>query len=305
MKIYAGIDVSKSHLDLHYLDQDRQIPNTEKTIRRWLRSLPPEVVLICESSGGYESVLLSLAHEAGRSIIRINARQVRDFARAKGLLAKTDRLDARLLVDFARTFHPRPQPRPDPLQQDLSALVKHRAHLLRQVTQNNNLVETTADKKLLALIAKTVAFLQKQIDQLEALMAEKIKASAALQDKVDRLQQIQGVGTLTATALVALMPELGSLSDTQAASLAGVAPFNRDSGQFRGQRHIAGGRRNVRSTLYMAALVASRFNPVLKALYQRLLANGKAKKLALTVLMRKLIVLANLLLKKTDFTLAT
>jgi transposase len=136
-------------------------------------------------------------------------------------------------------------------------------------------------------------------------MADKVSQSPNLSAKIQRPQQVQGIGTLSATALVALMPELGSLSDAQATALAGVAPFNRDSGQYRGQRHIAGGRSQIRSVLYMAALVASRHNPVLKSLYLRLLANGKAKKLALTVLMRKLIVLSNLLLKNPDFTLAT
>ncbi|HEY5234152.1 MAG TPA: transposase, partial [Verrucomicrobiae bacterium] len=150
-----------------------------------------------------------------------------------------------------------------------------------------------------------VAFLRKQADQIETLMADKISQSPKLAAKSQRLQQVQGIGSLSATALIALMPELGSLSDTQAAALAGVAPFNRDSGQYRGQRHIAGGRSQVRSVLYMAALVASRHNPVLKSLYLRLLANGKAKKLALTVLMRKLIILANRLLKNPDFSLAT
>lgn len=304
MKIYIGIDVSKLRLDLHHLDQSLHIPNTEKAILRWLKSVPAGAVLICESSGGYESLLLSLAHAAGRPIVRINARQVRNFAKAKGLLAKTDRIDARLLVEFAQTFHPQPTPPPDPLQQELAAMVKHRSHLLTQITQNKNLTETLSDKKLLALIAKTVAFLQKQVDQLESLMAQKISHSPNLSAKVRRLQEVRGIGALTATALIALMPELGSLSDAQAASLAGVAPFNRDSGQFRGQRHIGGGRHHVRSTLYMAALVSSRYNPILKALYLRLLANGKAKKLALTVLMRKLIILANLLLKKSDFSLA-
>ncbi|PYI93876.1 MAG: hypothetical protein DME97_03100 [Verrucomicrobia bacterium] len=150
-----------------------------------------------------------------------------------------------------------------------------------------------------------MAFLQKQIAQLEALMQTKVAASPDLVAKVDRLRQVQGIGVLTATSLVALMPELGSLSDTQAAALAGVAPFNHDSGQFRGQRHIFGGRSQVRSVLYMAALVASRHNPILRALYLRLLARGKAKKLALTALMRKIIVLANQLLKYPDFILAT
>jgi len=234
-----------------------------------------------------------------------SVRQVRDFAKAKGRLAKTDKIDAQILVDFAETFHPEPLGLPDPLQQELAALVKHRAHLLTQITQNNNLAETLADKKLLALVARTVAFLRKQADQLETLMADKISQSPKLAAKAQRLQQVQGIGSLSATALIALMPELGSLSDTQAAALAGVAPFNRDSGQYRGQRHIAGGRAQVRTILYMAALVASRHNPVLKSLYLRLLANGKAKKLALTVLMRKLIILANRLLKNPNFSLAS
>ena len=140
---------------------------------------------------------------------------------------------------------------------------------------------------------------------MQDLMAAKVRQSALLSAKVERLQLVQGIGVLTASSLVALRPELGSLSDPQAAALAGVAPFNHDSGQFRGQRHISGGRAHVRSILYMAALVASRHNPVLKVLYQRLLASGKAKKLALTVLMRKLILLSNRLLKYPSFSLAT
>jgi transposase len=301
MKDYIGIDVSKPRLDIHHLSKHHEIPNTEKAINRWLKSLAEEAVLICESSGGYESLLITLAHAAGRPIIRINARQVRDFARAKGLQAKTDKIDAEVLRDFAQTFQPQPLALPDPIWQELSALVKHRSHLLTQITQNNNLSETITDKKLLAFIAKTVAFLRKQVEALQALMAEKISASPSLSTKVLRLQEIQGVGSLTASTLVALMPELGSLSDSQAAALAGVAPFNRDSGQSRGKRHISGGRHYVRCALYMAALVASHYNPVLKALYLRLLSRG----LALTVLMRKLIILANTLLKNPNFSLAS
>jgi transposase len=305
MKSYIGIDVSKLQLDLCHRQQSTQIPNTEKAIRHWLKSIPTSAILVCESSGGYESLLILLAHASQRPVARLNARQVRDFAKAKGRLAKTDKIDAHILVDFAETFHPEPRGLPDPLQQELAALVKHRAHLLLQITQNNNVAETLSDKKLLALVARTVAFLRKQVDQLEMLMADKISQSPNLAAKAQRLQQVQGIGSLSATALVALMPELGTLSDTQAAALAGVAPFNRDSGQYRGQRHIAGGRSQVRSVLYMAALVASRHNPVLKSLYLRLLAKGKAKKLALTVLMRKLILLANRLLKNPNFSLAT
>jgi len=305
MQSYLGIDVSKLHLDLSYNTQAHRVENTEKAILRWLKSLPAEAILVCESSGGYEALLITLAQAAGRPIIQLNARQVRDFAKAKNRLAKTDAIDAALIAEFAQTLQPPPRSLPDPLQQELSALVKHRSQLLTQITQNNNLAGTLADKKLLRLIAQTVAFLQRQVAKLEVLMATKVGQSPALHARVQRLQQVQGVGALTATALLALMPELGALSDPQAAALAGVAPFNRDSGQFRGQRHISGGRSQVRSTLYMAALVASRHNPVLKPLYLRLLARGKAKKLALTVLMRKLILLINNLLKYPDFALAT
>jgi len=305
MKSYLGIDISKHHLDLSHSAPANRLANTETVILPWLKSLPPETILVCEASGGYEALLLRLAHAARRPIIQLNARQVRDFARAKNRLAKTDRIDAGLIADFAQTFQPEPLPQPDPLQEQLLALVKHRSHLLTQVTQNNNLTQTVTDKNLLRLIAKTVAFLQKQVTQLEALMQIKIAASPDLLAKVNRLRQVQGIGVLTATSLIALMPELGSLSDTQAAALAGVAPFNHDSGQFRGQRHIFGGRSQVRSVLYMAALVASRHNPVLRPLYLRLLTRGKAKKLALTALMRKLIVLANQLLKNPDFILAS
>lgn len=302
---YLGIDVSKLYLDLSPRAQRPRIANTAQAIRPWLKSLPRETILVCEASGGYEALLLALAHASRRPIIQLNARQVRDFARAQNRLAKTDRIDAALIADFAQTFQPPPLPPPDPHQQELSALVKHRAHLLTQITQNHNLARTLTDKQLLQLIAKTVLFLQKQVAQLEALMQSKVAQSSQLQAKVTRLSQVQGIGTLTATALLALMPELGSLSQTQAAALAGVAPFNYDSGQFRGQRHISGGRSQVRSVLYMAALVASRHNPVLRLLYLRLLAAGKAKKLALTALMRKLVVLANHLLKNPNFNLAT
>lgn len=305
MKTHLGIDVSKLHLDIHHLHESQRIANTEKAIRRWMKALPADSFLVCEASGGYESLLITVAHDLQRPIARVNARQVRDFARAKGRLAKTDQIDAATLTDFADTFLPQPLPAPDPLQQELSALTRYRTHLLRQVTQNRNLAETIADKRLLAFIAKTVAFLQRQADQVQDLMAAKVRQSALLSAKVERLQLVQGIGVLTASSLVALMPELGSLSDPQAAALAGVAPFNHDSGQFRGQRHISGGRAHVRSILYMAALVASRHNPVLKVLYQRLLASGKAKKLALTVLMRKLILLSNRLLKYPSFSLAT
>lgn len=313
MQSYLGIDISKLHLDTSHLGVPGQLANTDKAIRSWLKSLPAGTILACEASGGYEARLLALAHAQGRPIVLVNARQVRDFAKAKNRFAKTDPIDAALIAEFAQTFQPRLLAQPDPATDHLASLVKHRAHLLTQITQNHNFALTVTDPKLRRLLAKTVAFLRKQVAALESLMQAQQARSAELHQKITRLEQIQGVGTLTATALVALMPELGSLSETRAAALAGVAPFNCDSGQYRGRRHIRGGRSHVRSALYpsaslrasgMAALVASRYNPILKPLYCRLLAAGKAKKLALTVLMRKLVLLANHLLKNPDFALA-
>jgi len=305
MTTYIGIDVSKLLLDIHHNGQAAQIPNTEKAIRAYLKSLPDDTMLVCESSGGYEATLITQAHAQRRPIARINARQVRDFAKAKGRLAKTDTLDARIITEFAQAFHPTPLCPADPLQIELSALVKLRSHILNQITQNNNLQETLSDKNILRILASTVAALKKQEVKIRNLIVATIKRSPSLTSNVNRLQEVQGFGLVTAFSLLSFMPELGTLSDTQAASLAGVAPFNHDSGQFRGQRHIRGGRSHLRSALYMAALVASRYNPILKPLYQRLLAAGKPKKLALTVLMRKLILLANRILKNPQFSLVS
>jgi transposase len=305
MKTYIGIDISKLHLDIHQGGKVTRISNNKKSITAFLKSLSQHSFIVCESSGGFESLLISLAHIHLQPIARINARQVRDFAKAMGRLAKSDSIDAQILSEFGQVLHPSPLCIPDRLQQELEALVKLRSHFLTQITQNHNLTETISDKSILSIIRKTLASLEKQADNIQKLIAQKIKSSPSLQSKVSRLQEVKGIGEVTSSSLLGLMPELGTLSNTQAASLAGVAPFNHDSGQFRGHRHIRGGRSQVRSVLYMAALVASRHNPILKALYHRLLEAGKPKKLALTALMRKLIILANRLLKNPNFSLAS
>ncbi len=263
MTTYIGIDVSKLLLDIHHNGQAAQIPNTEKAIGACLKSLPDDTMLVCESSGGYEATLITQAHSQRRPIARINARQVRDFAKAKGRLAKTDTLDARIITEFAQAFHPALLCPADPLQIELFALVKLRSHILNQITPNNNLQETLSNKNILRILASTVAALKKQEVKIRSLMIATIKRSPSITSNVNRLQEVQGIGLVTAFSLLSYMPELGTLADTQAASLAGVGPFIHDSGQFRGQRHIRGGRSHLRSALYMAALVASRHNPIL------------------------------------------
>ncbi|CAN5820529.1 hypothetical protein BH09VER1_BH09VER1_47030 [soil metagenome] len=226
----------------------------------------------------------------------INPRQVRDFARAKGQLAKTDRIDARLLSAYGAALRPKPTQPIEPALQKLAAYSTRRRQLvgLRSAEKNRLL---RCDPLLAASHRQTIAFLHRQILQIDQAMARLVRASARLTAKVQAFSVVQGVGFLTATNLLATLPELGSLSKNQAASLAGLAPFNRDSGLFRGQRYIHGGRSSVRDTLYMPALVAARANPVIKTFYLRLRDHGKPAKVALTASMRKLLIHLNSLLK--------
>jgi transposase len=228
----------------------------------------------------------------------LNPRLARDFARARGRLAKTDAIDARLLADYGQTMQPVPTPRPDPQMTLLDDLVTRRAQLVEDRAKERTRLQQATCSEVRASLRQHIGHLDGQIKNLLARIAELVEASPSLKAKVQRLITVEGVGSLTASALLAALPELGTLSKNQVASLAGLAPFNRDSGAFRGTRSIRGGRIAVRTALYMAALTASRFNPILKAFYQRLKAAGKPHKVALTAVMRKLLIYLNALLKK-------
>lgn len=306
---YLGLDIAKLTLDLSPQPglAHRTIANQASGHRKLikaLRTLPGLIHLICEATGGYEHDLLIALHQAQIPFTLVNPRQIRDFARASGLLAKTDRLDAAVLAEYGQVFQPEATPARTQIQERLRALVTRRQELLGLLTQEQLRAEHHHDSFVCRHALGLKRTLQKHLNQIETEIAALEQSDATLHAQVERLSSIQGVGQRTAWLLLAALPELGTLDRGQAAALAGLAPYNHDSGPYRGQRHIAHGRPLARTALYMAALVAARCNPVLRPLYQRLRLAGKPAKVALVALMRKLVELANLLLKNPQLALA-
>lgn len=305
---YLGLDIAKHSLDLssHPSFTQRTFPNDtngHRALVAVLRQVSGSIQIICEATGGYEHHLLEALQQAQIRVTLVNPRQARDFARAKGLLAKTDALDAAVLAEYGRVFEPAPTVPLTPTQARLAQLVTRRQELLGLITQEQHRAEHHHERFVLRQAARLLATLRRHLKQLEEELAQLEKSDATLAGQVQRLTGIQGVGQRTAWLLLAALPELGTLQRGQAAALAGLAPYNHDSGPLRGQRHIAHGRALARAALYMAALVAARCNPVLKPFYERLRAAGKPGKVALVALMRKLVELANLLLKSSSFQL--
>jgi transposase len=305
---YAGVDISKAALDVSLAGQDpyrytNDAAGIAKLVKA-LKKLPEPAWVICEPSGGYERDLLEALWAAGITVSLVNAARIRAFARAQGLLAKTDEIDASVLREFGELLQPAALAAPSPERQKLAALVQRREQLIIILSTEEQRLAQARDAAVRKLGASLIKELQKQVEQLEEMIETQINDDKTLKAQSERLQQVKGIGQVTASTLLAELPELGKLSRNESGALAGVAPYNRDSGDFRGRRTIRGGRVQVRRVLYMAALVAVRFNPILKAFYQRLVAAGKPKKVALTAVMRKLIVLLNHLLKNPEFKLA-
>lgn len=303
--VYLGADIAKASIVLAsscpLKGLPASIPNSPAGFRLLLKLLakisgPRQV--ICEATGPYHQAFAHALHEAKISVTVLNPRLARHFARSQGLRAKTDVIDARLLAEYGQKFKPGPTPKPDPVLVELDALVTRRGQLVEDRAKENIRLGQTTNRESLQSIRLHLRQLDAQIERLVVLMAAVVKSAPALAAKVKVLEQVQGVGTLTASALLACLPELGTLSKEQAAALSGLAPFNCDSGSFRGIRRIQGGRSAVRHALFMAAFSATRFNPILKAFYQGLIARGKAHKLALTAVMRKLVIHLNSLLKQ-------
>lgn len=305
--VYLGVDVSKDSLDAHFLDQSHQFPNTAAGISELLKLIAKHsgcVHVICEATGGYERALCAALHAKKILLSVVNPRLPRDFARSQNRLAKTDRIDAQVLADYGASAAPAPTPPPDPNTVRLAQMVAQRDMLVSERAAFKTRLHQADDKELTAQLERFISTFNTEIRSLEKLMGELVKTDAALSSKAERLKQAKGIGWNTALTLCSHMPELGTLNRSQAAALAGLAPFNRDSGQWRGQRHISGGRGEVRRMLYMCSLTASRKNPVLKAFYQRLIGAGKPAKLALTAVARKLLVLLNAALKNQQLSLA-
>jgi len=305
--VYVGMDVAKAHLDLHALGRSqpthRRFGNDEpghQALVSWLRQWEA-VQVVCEASGGYERAAVRRLQAVGIAVSVLNPRQVRDFARARGRLAKTDRLDAAVLAEYGQCLRP-PAQKPRPATQAQLAELVARRHQLQQLrTAELNRREQTTHPALRRQLQRHVAVLERQLQQLDGWISELVSADQSLAQKVARLCLVRGVGTVTAWVLLASLPELGTLNRRQAAALAGVAPFNRDSGAWRGHRMISGGRAPARRALYMAALTAAFANPRFHQFYARLRAAGKAAKVALVAVMRKLVILLNRILQDPLF----
>ncbi len=304
--LFAGLDVAKYSLQLDLANQLHRLPNDPKGHRQLIKLLrtQPAVQIVCEASGGYERALVQALQAANLPLSLIEAGRVRHFAKAKGLRAKTDPIDATVLTHYGQAFRPKPTAPLSARQKTLNQLSTRRRQLVRLKVMENNHAEHYSDPLSQKQSRQLIALLEKQIAQCDQQMARLIEQDEVLQHKARRLDLIPGVAATTAAVILAHMPELGQLSSHAAAALAGLAPYNRDSGQQSSSRHIYGGRKTVRCALYMATLSAVRHDRILKAFYQRLCAAGKKPILALTACMRKLIVLMNRLLKNPNFQLA-
>lgn len=299
--VYVGIDVSKDWLDVHVSPGGegwrvaRDSAGLDDLVGR-IGGLGPLCVGV-EATGGYETVVAATLGAASLPVAVLNPAQVRHFANAVGKRAKTDRVDAAVIARFVEATRPAVRPLPDEQTQVLADLVARRRQIIAMMVAERQRLKRAGAKRLIKSIERLLAALQKELTDLEGAIDESVRGSPLWKAKEDLLSSIPGVGPATARTLIAELPELGHLDRRQIAALVGVAPWTRQSGQWRGKAMIGGGRPAVRSALYMASLVASRFNPVLSDTYRRLVAAGKAKKVALIAVARKLVTICNAILR--------
>lgn len=299
--VFVGIDVSKDRLDVHVLPQGEAFdasndPAGHQALAARLRPLAPRLVVL-EATGGLEVACAAALAACGLAVCVVNPRQTRDFAKAMGRLAKTDTIDALGLADFARRVRPEPRPLPDEASRAFEALLRRRRQLLDMRAAERNRLSLASDRRECVSLTTHVDWLTRQIERLDGELAAAVQASGVWRVKDELLQSIKGIGPVVSRTLLAALPELGTLGRQQIAALAGLAPVANDSGQHKGQRSIKGGRADVRCALYMAALSAARFNPALRAFRQRLKEAGKATRVCLIAVARKLLVIANAVLR--------
>ncbi len=308
--LFLGVDVSKATLEVYPAVQGTSsFPNTASGISKMLQGLPSDriVHLVAEATGGYERRLLKavLAHKGRVRISIVNPRAVRDYARAAGYLAKSDQIDAGALHGFGETFRPKPEVAQSQAEEKLRAVCRRRESLISERTRQKNALEKCSEPFVMKDIRMQIEWLDRHISKCDEEIQKIIASSESLAQKCARLQQLQGVGPVASSTLLAEVPELGSLNEREIAALIGLAPFNRDSGKWRGTRTIQAGRSRARRALFLPALCATRHNPVLKAFYQRLREKGKPHYVALTAVMRKMACALNRLIADPDFQLAT
>lgn len=303
--IWIGIDVSKTELQLHApagsgLKLPARLPNNAAgfaTLARHLDIAAP-VHVVFEATGGYERPLMLHLQASDIPCTRANPAQVRDFARSRRMLAKTDAIDAAVLAAFGESFKPAPTPPADPRLAELAELLHYRRHLGDSLDRDRAQLEHDKPRQIATMIKTRIRTTQAQIQRLEKMAAELVASVPEIKAAVDAMTSVKGVGKLTAMSVYAAMPEIGTMARNQSAALAGLAPMNRDSGKLRGKRTIQGGRPVVRKSLFMAALTAVRHHPDFKRTYQEMIGRGKLKKVALTAIMRKLVILLNSLVRR-------
>ena len=299
---HIGIDVSKESLDVAWasgLHPQEHLPNDPAGIARLVERLKRQVLdrIVLEATGGYQKPLVAALLEARLPVVVVNPRQVRDFARAIGKLAKTDKIDAMVLALFAQKVQPPIRPLPDQETLQLQELLARRRQLVQMHTAESNRLHQARHQLVRKSIESLLKLIEKELDDADDQLDKLIRSSPAWLEKIDLLKGVPGIGDQTARMLLAHLPELGKCTRQQIAALAGVAPRNRDSGTMRGRRTTWGGRAGLRAMLYMATLTASRCNSVIRVYYQRLLAAGKLKKVALVACMRKMLTILNALLR--------
>jgi transposase len=293
MREFVGMDVSKQWLDLHCLPSGRRfrVKNTAVEIEPLLASLGNVQRLVMEATGGYERLAAELLRQKGIDVWVVNPKRVRDFARCTGKLAKTDRLDAQVLAEFCTTMTPKPKT--SDTSQPLKDLQAHRQDLVKLITMQKNRRRQAHNPFIGESLERLLNSLKDELKQVEAQIKAHIQADPRLQNKASILQSVTGVGFVVSSTLLAQLPELGHVNGKEIAALVGVAPFNCDSGYYRGKRRIWGGRSQVRHNLYLAAFIATRYDPQMQVFYQRLRDSGKPFKVALVACMRKLLVILN------------
>lgn len=302
---YVGVDVSKESLDMveYSTGEIRSFGNDDAGIAEamtWLKQVKPTITVM-EATGGMEVSLYIALQEANLPVAVINPRQIRDFAKSMGILAKTDKVDAKVLARYAATIQPEARPLPDEQARQLNTLVTRRRQLVEMIIAEGNRVTTTRDKTIKHRIHAHIDWLKQELADVDKGMSQMMKENPVWHAKDKLLQSVPGVGPVLSATLIAELSELGSLNRKKIAALAGVAPLNHDSGKHRGERSIWGGRCSVRQPLYMATLTAVRFNPTIRMFYERLLANGKTKKVALIACMHKLLMILNVMLKHNSY----
>jgi len=303
---YIRIDISKDSLEVSPFDKGlRSVVNKSKSIKSLIARLKKidNSVVCCEATGGYEKMLVMECLSEGQPIALVNPRQVRDFAKSKGILAKTDKIDAAVLQEYGVQNTPKPLTAKPLWLTRLNSFLKRRDDLVEMTQQEKCRLKPAPSKEIASMINKHIQSMENMIKKIENEIDKIMEAENAFKNTFQDLVKVNGIGRQTAVYLIGFVPELGKVTDNQAAALVGLAPYCNDSGKFNGKRCIRGGRSEVRRVLYMAAICAKRYNPTLRKFYERLIAAGKPTKVALVAVMRKLVVLANHICANPDFEL--